>query len=124
MIFAIIKGLLTGMAFGIILYKVGAVRYSRVMGMLTLRDTKIMKFAFTSIATSSLLYGLASILGVNEQWNLVPRIMPFIGAAHVLGGVIFGAAMGWTGFCPGTCMAKVGGVVRLKNLWASHRSLD
>lgn len=108
-ILAIAKGLLTGMAFGFILYKVGAVRYSRVMGMLTLRDTKIMKFAFTSIATSSLLYGLASIFGISEQWNLNPRIMPFFGSAHLLGGVIFGAALGWIGACPGSCVAKTGG---------------
>jgi hypothetical protein len=46
---------------------------------------------------------------VAEQWNLVPRIMPFLGSAHVLGGVIFGTALGISGMCPGTCMAKAGG---------------
>ena len=57
-------GLLTGAAFGVVLYKVGASRFSRVIGMLTLRDTKVMKFAFTAIATSSTVYGIASIFGV------------------------------------------------------------
>ena len=36
-----IKGALTGLAFGIVLYKVGATRYSRVMGMLTLRSCRV-----------------------------------------------------------------------------------
>ena len=106
----ILTGLLTGMAFGAVLYKVGASRFSRIMGMLTLRDTKVMKFAFTAIATSSTIYGLASIAGVAESWHLVPRVMPFLGSAHLLGGVIFGVAMGATGFCPGTCVAKAGGM--------------
>lgn len=106
----VLTGLLTGAAFGVVLYKVGASRFSRVIGMLTLRDTKVMKFAFTAIATSSVLYGLAALTGVAESMNLVPRVMPFIGLAHVVGGVLFGVAMGATGFCPGTCVAKAGGL--------------
>jgi hypothetical protein len=105
----VIKGLLTGMAFGAVLYKIGAVRYSRIMGMLTLRDTKVMKWAFATIATASLLYGLAGAFGVAEQMHLVPRVMPYLGGAHLLGGALFGLAMGWTGLCPGTCVAKTGG---------------
>lgn len=105
----VLMGLLTGAAFGVVLYKVGASRFSRVIGMLTLRDTKIMKFAFTAIATSSAIYGLADLTGVAESTNLVPRVMPFLGMAHLLGGAIFGIAMGATGFCPGTCVAKAGG---------------
>jgi len=102
-------GLVTGLLFGAVLYKVGASRFSRVIGMLTLRDTKVMKFAFAAIATASVLYGLADVFGVAEGWGLVPRVMPFLGSAHVLGGVIFGVAMGATGTCPGTCVAKAGG---------------
>lgn len=106
----VLTGLLTGAAFGVVLYKVGASRFSRVIGMLTLRDTKVMKFAFTATATSSALYGLAALAGVSESMNLVPRVMPFLGLAHVVGGVFFGVAMGATGFCPGTCVAKAGGL--------------
>lgn len=106
---AFLRGMLTGAAFGVVLYKVGATRYSRVMGMLTLRDTKIMKFAFTAIAVASIGYGLAAALGVAESWNLVPRVMPFLGPAHVLGGALFGIGLGFSGLCPGTCVAKVGG---------------
>jgi uncharacterized protein len=106
---AFLRGALVGAGFGIVLYKVGATRYSRVMGMLTLRDTKVMKFAFTSIGVASLLYGLAAALGLSDSWNLVPRVMPFLGLAHVVGGALFGVGMGVSGLCPGTCVAKVGG---------------
>jgi len=106
---AFLLGALTGAAFGVVLYKVGATRYSRVMGMLTLRDTKVMKFAFTAIGVASLGYGLAGAFGVAEAWGLVPRVMPFIGSAHLLGGVLFGIGMGVSGLCPGTCVAKTGG---------------
>jgi hypothetical protein len=110
MIMSGLAGLATGIAFGILLYKVGATRYSRVMGMLTLRDTKIMKFAFTTISVASIIYGLAALAGVSEAWNLETRIMPYYGGAHILGGILFGAAMGFTGLCPGTCAAKAGGL--------------
>ncbi len=105
----LLRGALFGAGFGFVLYQVGATRYSRVMGMLTLRDTKVMKFAFTAIAVASLGYGLAAALGVAEDWNLVPRVMPFLGAAHLVGGVLFGLGLGVSGLCPGTCVAKAGG---------------
>ena len=105
----ILRGALFGAGFGVVLYKVGATRYSRVMGMLTLRDTKVMKFAFTAIAVASLAYGLAGALGVADAWSLVPRTRPFLGAAHLLGGALFGLGMGVSGLCPGTCVAKAAG---------------
>jgi uncharacterized membrane protein YedE/YeeE len=104
----LIMGIITGMLFGIVLFKVGAVRYSRVEGMLLLRDLKIMKFAFTGIATASIIYGLADILGFAESTNLIPRVMPYLGVAHIIGGIMFGIAMASAGFCPGTCVARVG----------------
>jgi len=105
---ALIMGLITGALFGIVLHKVGAIRYSRVEGMLLLRDLKIMKFAFTAIATASIIYGFVDIFGLTEQTNIIPRIMPFMGIAHLVGGFLFGISMGAAGFCPGTCVARVG----------------
>lgn len=109
MVGSFLAGALTGAAFGWVLYKVGATRYSRVMGMLTLKDTKVMKFAFTTIGVASLAYGLAAAAGVAEAWGLVPRVMPFLGYGHLLGGALFGIGMGVSGLCPGTCVAKFGG---------------
>ena len=105
---ALLMGLLTGVVFGTALYKVAAIRYDRVVGMLMLTDLKIMKFAFTAIATASFVYGMADVLGVAQEVTLQPRVMSFTGWAHVVGGIIFGAAMGFTGFCPGTAVCRVG----------------
>jgi uncharacterized membrane protein YedE/YeeE len=100
-------GTLTGAVFGTVLYKVAAMRHSRVLGMLTLSDLKIMKFAFTAIAVASFGYGLANLTGTADSLNLVPRTMSFMGWAHVLGGVLFGVAMGLTGLCPGTAACRL-----------------
>jgi len=104
----LIMGLITGALFGFVLFKVGAVRYYRVEGLLLLRDLKIMKFAFIAIATASIIYGLADILGFAQSTNLIPRIMPYMGIAHLVGGILFGIGMASAGFCPGTCFARVG----------------
>lgn len=106
---AFLMGALTGAGFGVVLYKVGATRYSRIMGMLTLRDAKIMKWTFATIAVASILYGLAATLGLATPLHLTPRTMPFLGWAHVVGGAMFGVGMGVSGLCPGTCVAKFGG---------------
>jgi len=100
-------GTLTGLVFGTVLYKVAAMRHSRVLGMLTFSDFKIMKFAFTAIAVASFGYGLADLTGVANEWNLVPRTMSYMGGAHLLGGAIFGVAMGLTGLCPGTVACRL-----------------
>ena len=105
---SLIMGLLTGALFGFVLFKVGAIRYYRVEGLLLLRDLKIMKFAFVAIATTSILYGLADIFGFAQSTNLIPRIMPYMGIAHLVGGILFGIGMASAGFCPGTCFARVG----------------
>src|SRR6185503_17272890 len=73
------------------------------------QDTQIMKIAFTAIGVASLAYGLASALGLAGPLHLTPRTMPFLGWAHVAGGVLFGAALAVSGLCPGTCVAKAGG---------------
>ncbi len=105
---ALIMGIITGALFGAVLHKVGAIRYSRVEGMLLLRDLKIMKFAFIGVATSSILYGLVDIFGIAEMTHIYPRVMPYMGIAHLIGGFLFGIAMAAAGFCPGTCVARVG----------------
>jgi len=105
---ALLMGLITGALFGAVLHKVGAVRYSRVEGMLLLTDLKILKFAFVGVATASILYGLAFVFGVNEALNIHPRIMPYMGIAHLIGGFLFGIAFAASGLCPGTCLARVG----------------
>lgn len=118
---AMLAGLLTGVVFGTALYKVTAIKYDRVVGMLLLTDAKIMKFAFSAIAVAAFSYGLADIFGVAEVTGARPRVMAFTGWAHVVGGMLFGASMAATGFCPGTVACRAGvnfGATRFESLFA------
>jgi uncharacterized protein len=103
---ALMMGLLTGVVFGTALYKVAAIRHTRVIGMLLFADGTVYKFAFSAIAVACFGYGLAATTGVAESLGLVPRVMSFTGWAHVLGGVIFGVSMAGTGCCPGTTVCR------------------
>lgn len=103
---ALFMGILTGAVFGTALYKVAAIRHTRVIGMLLLADGTIYKFAFAAIAVACFGYGLAAITGNAEAWHLVPRVMQYTGGAHLVGGVIFGVSMAATGCCPGTSVCR------------------
>lgn len=121
MTMSLLAGLLTGVVFGTALYKVTAIKYDRVVGMLLLTDVKIMKFAFSAIAVAAFAYGLADIFGVAESTGMVPRVMSYTGWAHVVGGVLFGASMAATGFCPGTAACRAGanfGSTRFESIFA------
>lgn len=87
------KGFLIGFLFGFVLHKGGLIRYSRIIGTLLLRDLKPMKFMFTGLAVALLGYGLSDLVG----WGIVPRVNPYLGAAHLLGGVLFGIGMATSG---------------------------
>jgi hypothetical protein len=88
-----VKGFVIGFLFGFVLHRAGLVRYSRIIGALLLRDLKVLKFMFTGIAVALLGYGLSGLLGL----ELIPRINPYLGPAHLLGGILFGLGMGLSG---------------------------
>ena len=88
------EGFLIGFLFGFVLHKGGLIRYSRIIGTLLLRDLKPMKFMFTGLAVAMLGYGLSELLGL----GITPRINPYIGAGHLLGGLLFGIGMAISGF--------------------------
>lgn len=94
MMTAVIQGLLMGVALGFVLHRAGVTRYSRIVGALLLQDLKPIKFMFGSVAIASLGYGLASAFDL----GLVPRVNPYLGPAHFVGGVIFGGGMALAGF--------------------------
>jgi hypothetical protein len=90
----IVSGLLIGFLFGFVLHRGGLIRYSRIVGTMLLRDLKAMKFMFFALTVAMLLYGLSDVLGVGA----VPRVNPYMGIGHLIGGVIFGVGMGLAGF--------------------------
>lgn len=98
----ILFGLVTGFLFGFILTKTGITKYPRVMGMLLLKDFKILKFMLTAVTSSLILFYL---LGDINLIKVVPKNLDW---GKLVGGLIFGTGMGILGYCPGTMMARIG----------------
>lgn len=98
----IVFGLAVGFVFGYILTRTGITKYPRVMGMLLLKDFKIMKFMLAAVTCSMILFyalGDAGLLPVS------PKSLDW---GKPVGGRIFGAGMGILGYCPGTMCARIG----------------
>lgn len=98
----IVFGLAVGFLFGFILTKTGITKYPRVMGMLLLKDFKILKFMLTAVISSMILF---HILGDLNLLKVVPKNLDW---GKLVGGLIFGTGMGILGYCPGTMMARMG----------------
>ncbi|NMB81774.1 MAG: YeeE/YedE family protein [Ignavibacteria bacterium] len=98
----VLFGLAVGFLFGYILTRTGITKYPRVMGMLLLKDFKILKFMLTAVISSVILFHLFGDLGLLK---VVPKNLDW---GKLIGGLIFGTGMGILGYCPGTMMARIG----------------
>jgi hypothetical protein len=98
----ILFGLAVGFVFGYILTRTGITKYPRVMGMLLLKDFKILKFMLTAVTGSLILFAL---FGEISWLTLNPKGLDW---GKVVGGLIFGVGMGILGYCPGTMAARIG----------------
>ncbi|MDZ7778020.1 MAG: DUF6691 family protein [Bacteroidales bacterium] len=102
MILKIIIGLIVGFVFGYSLQRTGITKYPRVMGMLLLKDFKILKFMLTAVTFSMIGFYTLDSLGIIE---LNPKPLDW---GKLVGGLIFGAGMGLLGYCPGTMLSRIG----------------
>lgn len=99
---AIILGLLTGIAFGAILQRVGASSYEMIVNMLRLKDLTIMKFLFLAVAVGSVGMYLVDTTGA-AHIGIAPVYL--IGIS--VGGIIFGVGWALAGYCPGTALVAM-----------------
>ncbi|MCL4474547.1 MAG: YeeE/YedE family protein [Actinobacteria bacterium] len=100
---AIALGLLTGVAFGAILQRVGASSYELIVNMLRLKDLTIMKFFFLAIGV-----GAVGIYTVDALGTAHIGIAPLYLLGLVAGGVVFGVGWAVCGYCPGTSLVAMG----------------
>jgi uncharacterized protein len=98
----ILFGLVVGFMFGYILTRTGITKYPRVMGMLLLKDFKILKFMLTAVIGSMLLFYALGDLG------FLTLSLKSLDWGKLVGGLIFGTGMGMLGYCPGTMAARIG----------------
>jgi hypothetical protein len=93
-------GLMTGIAFGVLLQKGQVAKYEAILGQLLLRDWTVFKVMATAIVTGSLGVYTLVLFSVARL-----DIWPFQIAAVVLGAVAFGVGLAVLGYCPGTGLA-------------------
>ncbi len=93
MLKSVLAGLVIGLLFGFVLHRGGLVRYSRITGALLLKDLKAIKFMFFSLTVAMILYGFSNLAGVGA----LPRVNPYMGIGHLIGGILFGVGMGMAG---------------------------
>jgi uncharacterized membrane protein YedE/YeeE len=99
----LLLGLLTGFLFGFFLQK-GRVSDRRVIvGQFLLRDFTVMKVMMTAI-----LVGGAGVYAMLAAGWVQLSVKPAQLAAIFLGALIFGPAMVFLGYCPGTAVAAAG----------------
>ncbi|MHB1326538.1 MAG: YeeE/YedE thiosulfate transporter family protein [Thermoleophilia bacterium] len=100
---ALIVGLLTGIAFGAILQRVGASSFEMIVNMLRLKNLTVLKFFFLAVATGSLgIYTLDSVGTAHIG------IAPLYLLGITVGGLIFGVGWAISGYCPGTSLVAMG----------------
>lgn len=105
-------GFATGILFGFLLQKGRVLRYDKQLGALRLIDFTIVKFMVSHIVVAMIGVYLLYDLGLVKL-----AVKPTVLGGGVIGGLIFGAGWGLTGYCPGTAVAALG-EGRLDAAWA------
>ncbi len=96
-------GLLSGIAFGYVIQRVGATNADKMARAHLMIEPEIPRFMLLTVALAAIgLLGLQSA-GVGRS-----LIIPTSLVATGLGGILFGLGWGLTGYCPGTTWAAVG----------------
>lgn len=96
-------GLITGIAFGYILYRAGVSRCGCIFDALNLLNLKAVKLMLTAVATGSLIVYPLAALGLVSIGGKTLYVLGVIA-----GGAIFGAGFALAGYCPGTALAALG----------------
>jgi len=90
-------GLLFGIAFGFLLQKGGVTDYDVLVGALLLRDPTVF-----IVMLSAIVVGMAGVFTMHGLGLVKLHAKPLRPAANVIGGLVFGAGFGLSGYCPGT----------------------
>ncbi len=99
----LLLGLLSGIAFGFVIQRVGATDPDRMTRAHLMLDADIPRFMLAAVALSALgLFGLQAV-GVGRT-----TVLPTSLVATGLAAAIFGIGWGLCGYCPGTTWAAVG----------------
>lgn len=98
----LLLGLLTGVAFGFIIQRVGASQYDNILKSLLWRDTTIIKFMAVALTTTLI---TTQTLALWIPMHFAIKALYVWGV--LLGGLIFGVGFALAGYCPGTAVVGI-----------------
>ncbi|MFP4445818.1 MAG: YeeE/YedE thiosulfate transporter family protein [Desulfosudaceae bacterium] len=96
-------GLLSGIAFGFVIQRVGATSPDKMARAHLMLEGDIPRFMLMAVAFSAV--GLVGLQAVGEVRTI---IIPTSLVATIVGGILFGLGWGLSGYCPGTTWAAAG----------------
>ncbi len=110
----IIFTVLLGGVFGGILYWTGAARPEKIIDMLSFRCLKLIKIIIGAIGVSSVLFAIFNLTKItgNMNYNITPTNL-----GVVIGGLIFGIGLGWSGGYPSGSIVALGTNLFVKSIW-------
>jgi uncharacterized membrane protein YedE/YeeE len=96
-------GLLSGIAFGFVIQRVGATNANRMARAHLMLDADIPRFMLLAVALSAV-----GLLGLQVSGVGRTLIIPTSLVATSIAGILFGVGWGFCGYCPGTTWAAAG----------------
>ncbi len=101
----ILLAIALGLAFGIVLDRIGATSPSCVTGMLSLRNLNLARAILLAIGTGSVLMFAGQMAGLVDVGHMSVKTAY---AGVFIGGLMLGAGWAVAGYCPGTSVAALG----------------
>lgn len=98
-----LKTIILGLLFGVILQRSRVNTFDKIAGFAILKDFTVPKVLFTAVGVGSILLFFQVNLGL-ATLSLKPLLLTGV----ILGGFIFGVGMAVLGYCPGTLIVAMG----------------
>lgn len=101
----IVLAIVLGALFGFVLHRIGAADGDKLINMLRLRDTELMKTILLGIGIAATLIFTSNALGILDIGHFDIKAL---NVGVIVGGIIFGIGWAVAGYCPGTAVSGIG----------------
>lgn len=99
----VLQAIVFGLVFGFLLQKGGVAKYHILVGVLLFQDFTVIK-----MMASAIIVGMIGLFALNRAGKIEFKLKPTRYGPIIIGGLMFGAGFGLSGYCPGTAAAALG----------------